>query len=700
MTRTLSVPRRAPSGKQAAGFRYEIQALRAVAVVLVVVYHLWPAYLRGGYVGVDVFFVISGYLISSHVIKSIELGRFGLLDFYARRIRRLLPASLVVLLVTGLATLVWAPQLHWIETGKHLIASALYVENWALLFNAVDYLGASSDVIPSQHFWSLSVEEQFYLVWPLLLIGVFAVARARRWAPRDTALALVGGIVAASLAYSIVMTAIDQPSAYFHTGTRVWEFGTGTLLALLLPRLALASWIQRAVTWLGLAAILLASIFYADDSPFPGYIALLPVAGTALVIAGQGAGGRGSVAPLLRLRPVQFLGDISYSIYLWHWPLIVLLPVALDVRATLPLKLLILVATLVLAYLSKRFIEDPFRVDRPGTADKPRRPTSRRRVFALTAAGMAVVSLLGGGLWAVSSARASAAQEALDSLPDPLTIPCFGAAALADGANCPEVAPDGTIYPDPIVAPADTGDHGSPPCQQGSSTAVIVCSYGSDDASAPRYALAGDSHAAQWMVAMAELAESEGWHLDTYLRSGCGLSTVAAEGLGSAARCAEWNANALERIVEGRYDVVVVSTRSSLLGGGEKPAEQIERNAAEMQASWSAIEASGARVVVLRDTPQPVNAGIRDMPGCVVAEGLEECSFPVEDGLVTDPQVVAAREAGVPVVDLSDYFCREICSPVVGGVLVYRDGSHVSALYIKTLTPFLGEALREELAAP
>lgn len=682
------------------GFLVEIQALRALAVALVVLYHLWPAYLHGGYVGVDVFFVISGYLISAHVMRSLERGGFSLRDFYARRIRRLLPASLAVLLVAGIATLVWAPQLHWIDTGKNIVASAFYVENWSLLVNAVDYLGTSSDVIPSQHFWSLSVEEQFYAVWPILLVAAVAVAVRRGIPSRRVLAVVVATVVVLSLGYSILATAIDQSSAYFNTGTRVWEFGIGTLLALWLAKAPAPGRWAIPVTWVGLLAILAAALLYTDSTAFPGYLALVPVLGTAMVIAGRGRAGLGSARPVFALAPVQFLGNISYSVYLWHWPLIVLLPVAVGLPLSNGLKALILAVTLVLAWASKRFIEDPFRADRPGTADNPRTPTSRRRVFALAAAGMVLVSVIGGAGWAISSVKADAAESALERLPDPLSIPCFGAAALADAGCAP--AGTGDVYPDPIVASLDTGDRTDPPCQQASTeTAVIVCSFGSSEASAPRYALVGDSHAAQWMAAMRLLAESRGWHLDTYLRSGCGLSTVSVGGLGSGVRCAEWNSEALRQIVAGDYDVVAVSMRSSVVGGAAKNPDELARNVGEISTSWRAVQESGARIVVLRDTPQPVSAGIPDAPSCVAGSSdyLTECAFDRRRGLVPDPEVMAAEADGrVGVVDLTDAFCAaETCAPVVGDVLVYRDGHHVSALYITTLTPFLGAALDRAL---
>ena len=242
------------------GFRPEIQALRALAVTLVVVYHLAPKRLSGGFVGVDIFLVISGFLITSHLLRELRrTGRISLPTFYARRIRRLLPASLLVLLVTGIAALVFMPRNLWSEVGRQILASALYVENWALAGNAVDYSAVGANASPVQHFWSLSVEEQFYLVWPVVLLGLFLLVRRLR----RPELALFGAlalIMTVSLAYSVWITNVDSAMAYFVTPARIWEFAVGGLVCFI-PAVS-ARW-QRAVpfaSWIGVAIILVSAI--------------------------------------------------------------------------------------------------------------------------------------------------------------------------------------------------------------------------------------------------------------------------------------------------------------------------------------------------------------------------------------------------------------------------------------------------------
>ncbi|HEY6609376.1 MAG TPA: acyltransferase, partial [Candidatus Limnocylindria bacterium] len=349
--------------------RADIQGLRAVAVGAVLLFHLWPNRLPGGYVGVDVFFVISGFLITSHLLHRPPRSGGDLLEFWSRRIRRLLPASLLVLTVITIATWAVAPEPQWGNAAKEIAASALYVVNWYLASSSVDYLAAENAPTAAQHFWSLSVEEQFYLVWPLLIGLLTVIALRRRWPLQTVVGAGLGLAVAASLAYSVIATAQVPASAYFVTPTRVWELGVGGLLALFLSRRAfgrvseseavpLPPVARALLAWMGLAAIALAAFLYSPATPFPGYTALLPVLGAAALVAAHAPSNAASPARYLAVRPMQWLGDVSYSVYLWHWPLIVLVPYVLGQPLRTTDKLLILVATLLLAGVTKILVED------------------------------------------------------------------------------------------------------------------------------------------------------------------------------------------------------------------------------------------------------------------------------------------------------------------------------------------------------
>ncbi len=339
-----------------------MQALRAVAVMLVVTFHFWPQLVPGGYAGVDVFFCISGFLITGHLLRDIGRGTFGFAQFYARRARRLLPASLLVLIVIMAAVLLLEPTLVWKETAQQVLASAGYVQNWVLAGQHVDYLNPEVAPTAVQHFWSLSVEEQFYLFWPLLLILGTATSlrfgrssrtgsrsrgrRSRhsggrsRYRGSQVAVTMVMAVLlAASLGYAIWATSHGAEGVYFSSIARVWQFAAGGLLAAavlyapaVLDQVPMA--VRRLLSWAGFAAIGVSGFVLTASSGVPGQAALLPIGGTmAVLAAGHIQPGRPGLG-WVRLAPVQWLGNVSYSLYLWHWPLIVLAPAVLARTAT------------------------------------------------------------------------------------------------------------------------------------------------------------------------------------------------------------------------------------------------------------------------------------------------------------------------------------------------------------------------------
>ncbi|MEU1660107.1 acyltransferase (plasmid) [Streptomyces griseofuscus] len=378
---TLSRPSRTTAA--ATGFRPDIQALRALAVSLVVLTHVWPTLLSGGFVGVDVFFVISGYLISSRLVREIETtGRIRIAHFYARRVRRLLPAACLVLLCVVVAVRVLAPRESWADNAHQVMASALYAQNWLLGAHPIDV----TKVTAVASYWSLSVEEQFYLCWPLLLLLLFKLRAP--WAR----LASVAGLGVVSLLYCVHLTATDPVPAYFITPVRVWEFVLGALIVLAESRLALRTTAANAASLLGFAAILGSAFLFTGRTPFPGSAALVPALGAALVIAAGLRSPRQWHTVLTSSKPVQVLGGISYSLYLWHWPLLMLVPLAMPGSAqTLPVHLGIVAAALLLSYASKRLVEDPLRTWAP-LADSP------RLTFAAMVVVVAAVCLAAGTL--------------------------------------------------------------------------------------------------------------------------------------------------------------------------------------------------------------------------------------------------------------------------------------------------------------
>ena len=676
--------------------RADIQGLRALAVGLVVLYHLWPDRLTGGFVGVDVFFVISGFLITTHLYGRPPRAWGDVIDFWARRVRRLLPAALLVLTVTLLATRLVAPETQWRTTAHEAIAAALYVENWQLAGTSVDYLAAENAASPVQHFWSLSVEEQFYLFWPLLMAVLVAVAARLGLRQAPVVAAGLGAVVLASLAYSVHATAVEPASAYFITPTRVWELGVGALLAVLLaartddrhPGTARG---RAALAWVGLAAILLAGTTYSSATPFPGWQAALPVLGTAAVIAARAQPGGGSPIRLLTPRPVQALGDISYSVYLWHWPLIVLAPFVSGGRLGLLDKAAILVASVVLAWVTKVVVEDRFRAVRG--------PAEVGRSFRLAAVGMVVVVGLA-VLQILEVARLEQRAQAEVAAALAGGDPCFGAAALAaDAPGCPP-AGEGEPVPAPALAANDKSEAYDRNCfSPAPFTEVRRCTFG-DPRGDVSIALVGNSHAGHWLPALQAIGERRGWRITTFLASECTANRQAVEWDSSSKQsgCLRWAESVLAETAGDDYDLVVTSERNGRPAVGYTYAQSRPAWLAgyrDVVAEWQRV---GTHVLVLHDTATP-GATLSSVPDCLAEhpDTPMECSGPRDAWVPDDPLAQAAQEAGserLSVVDLNDHLCDgAVCLPVVGGVTVYSDASHMTATFASTLARYLDPAL-------
>jgi len=659
--------------------RRDIQVMRAVAVALVVVYHLWPTSLRGGYVGVDVFFVISGFLITSHLLRHPPAGPRDLAQFWARRVRRLLPAASLVLLVTVVACVVLLPSGLLMRAAHEAVRATFYVENWSLADQATNYLAADDSPTPVQHFWSLAVEEQFYLVWPLV-VGVVAFVGLRLRRSRAVVGAGLGAVLVASLAYGIHLTADDPARAYFVTWTRMWELALGGLVAVLVTRWTVPAPLRAVVAWCGLAAIVVAAVRFSAGTPFPGYAALLPTLGAAAVIWADADDARGAPTAVLGRRPVVALGDVSYSVYLWHWPLVVLLPFALGAVLSWPTKLVVLAASLALAALTKVLVEDRVRTDRRLTSSPSRTFLVGGLCMALTAGVATAAGAWGSDRLDEEKATFAAVQAS--------TPECFGAEAARD-ADCDLVG--GTLFTSPTVAATDTPDVYRDGCWNNAPfTTRHVCEYGSSTPT-KRIALLGNSHAGHWLPALQDQLDRESWQLSTYLASVCYTVDVPVEIYNAAANdgCVAWNEWAVDAVISSAPDLVIMSDRTfqPLIGVSEQDKVATAREAyARVLARFTD---AGIPVLVIRDTP----AAAESAPDCVARERSHyaQCSTPADVALEPDPlaQVAAADGSGlVDVLDVDDLICRDgTCRDVVGGVVVYFDWGHLTATFARTLRP-------------
>jgi peptidoglycan/LPS O-acetylase OafA/YrhL len=659
-------------------FRPDIQGLRAIAVSMVVIYHLYPNAVPGGFVGVDVFFVISGYLITSHLARGWQrTGRVRLLDFWGRRARRLLPAAAVVLTVTWIASRAILPATRLPATAEQIRGSALYYQNWILARDAVDYLTSADAPSPVQHFWSLSVEEQFYLFWPFVFVVAALVGmRGRRRAGRATAFVLAALIVLASLVYSKHLTQTNPAAAYFVTTTRIWELGLGGLLTLLSG--PARRWLTRQgwLAWIGLAMVIASAFVLSGSSAFPGTVALLPVGGSALLLA---CGSREAARGPWRLtspRPMVFIGDISYSLYLWHWPVIVLWKNYSGGGIGILDGPAIAAASVVLAWVTKVIVEDRVRMA-PLVTKNP----GRSLATALTV----VVPV---GLAALYSPPA-----AFHGTVNP-THP--GAAVLAGTVA-------GVAKADPIPsfvqAPADFDPFNA--CETPIPVvAARPCFYGDRTHPKLTVALIGDSVANQYRAILAKMATQQHWLVISDLHGQCPWTATVMAQAGTSTpytACHQWGQQVLkDMLTKYRPDVVVTSERPVLGTPSHSSADATSfgQIADGMVTYWKQLVARGTRVVAVRESPEPG----RNIPDCLTKHGDDGyCTTPTSKAIIQDTalqQAVRKMGSGAELMDINSLICtpRE-CPPVVGNVVVYRDTHHLTQTYITSLQPYFAQKL-------
>lgn len=711
MSSTASVRRRAdrqpdprPFFEDGPRFRPEIQALRAVAVLAVVLFHLSPANVPGGFVGVDVFFVISGFLITSHLLRdAVRHGRPPLATFWLRRVRRLLPAAFLVLAVTLVTVLLVVPQTLWEQFLHEIAGSTLYVENWLLASSAVDYFAEDDQTSPVQHYWSLSTEEQFYLVWPLLLTVLVVASRARSaHARRLTIVGGIGGVLVASLAYSAAVA--HESYGYFSTFTHAWEFAAGALLALfaapIARRFAARPAVGSVLSWAGYLMILLSILLYTGETPFPGVAALLPVAGTIAVIAAGTGEGRLGPDAIAGTRAVQWVGDVSYSLYLWHWPPIILIPYLTGHPLTHLEKAGILVGSFVLAWLTKRYVEDRFR---GGSLDR----RARIRTGVALVAGMAVMTA--GALTPVAVLDAQQ-RSAIAAIQELRSDPCFGAAAMLDDGCDPNHVVNAVIGP--RFASEDTPNsrldgvyQDCPPVVEG----VPQCVLGPEDAETT-ISVVGDSHIEHYLPGLLDAAEDRGWRLKVMWFAGCRaaepLSGDVAQTVEDQLKvetdpeCLAWKDRVWRVAAEDAdTDLVLTASGSRPLADALDGRDQLNEVEQDFTRMWKNLASTGKPVVVLRDTPLAPES----VPDCIAAahESDDPCAMPRKEALRLDPideAITSGLPEGVYAVDLTDALCdARMCHFVVGGVITHYDSGHLSATFSQTLAPALGDAIESHL---
>ena len=700
-------------------FRPDLEGLRAVAVGLVLLYHARIPGFSGGYVGVDVFFVLSGFLITGLLVRELEsTGRVSLAAFYARRARRLLPAAALVLIVTAIASAVILPPLRMPDVAADIAWSAGYASNIRFALQATDYLQSELPPSPVLHYWSLGVEEQFYLFWPVLLLIVAGAAYAAgdrlRGIGRVTATLAV--VFAGSLVLAIWLTGVQQPWAFFSLPTRAWELALGGLLAMPFAARIGGPRSRPIIGWVGLLAVVASGVLISDATPFPGTAALLPTLGSALVILGglrrpsperspaadaarESNATRAAFAgptPLLSLGPVRYIGRISYSLYLWHWPVLVLPAVAFG-NLSAPVRVALVGVSVALAAVSQRFVEEPIRHGRFVGLHPPR---VLRAAGALTVVVVAAASLLSFRSALALQPRGPAVGGAIGDAPLPSVAPRASGETLptlAPGPVPADLSPSLVTAQDDIPILYDNGCHARP-----AETGIPEgCRFG-DAAGSRTVALFGDSHAAQWFPALERLAEEKHWRLIPLTKSGCASADVPVWSTlfnRPYAECTAWREAAMQLLADLRPALVVVSNDRSynLTIDGTKVSSDDRRDvwSEGLDATIRRVKALGSQVVVIGDTVRQSE----DPPVCL-SEHIDDasaCSTPWSKAVaplrLAQEREVAER-SGATFVDPTPWMCfTDPCPSVIGRLLVYRDTHHMTATYSRALTRQLAALL-------
>lgn len=694
-------PSPAVTGPGTSGFyRYDLDGLRGVAILLVALFHVWFGRVSGG---VDVFLALSGFFFGGRLLRAVLAPGASLkpLREVTRLVRRLLPALVVVLAASAVLTILIQPTTRWETFADQSLASLGYYQNWELARTASDYLRAGEAVSPLQHIWSMSVQGQFYIAFLVLVMG-FAVLfrRVLRRHLRAAFVVLLTALTVASFVYAIIATNTDQATAYYNSFARAWELLLGALAGSLVPHIRWPKWLRALAATVALAAILSCGVLIDGVNEFPGPWVLVPVGATILFIlsAANWQGPLPGPNRLLATTPFVTLGSIAYSLYLWHWPLLIFwLAYTGNSGVNFVEGAVILLVSGVLAWLTTKLVEDPLRYRKPA-ADVvvPVKPPLRTRLRRPTMVLGSVVALLGVALTAtsftwrehVSLQRASGKElSGLAARDYP------GARALTEGARVAKLPMRPSVHEAREDLPISTIDG----CiSDFDDVSVIKCTYG-DESASRTIALAGGSHAEHWITALDLLGRKHHFKVVTYLKMGCPLTTdemprVSGDGR-PYPKCRDWNERVLPELIADRPDYIfTTSTRPWHTRHGDRVPEGY-------LGIWEVLNEAGIPVLAMRDTPWLTKDGGRAKnPVDCLADGGD----PVHCGMwryevLSDENPTLEWVETYPVLkplDMSDAVCRpDFCRVVEGNVLVYHDSHHFSSTYMRSMAPELGRQI-------
>lgn len=651
-------------------FLPEVQGLRAIAVLMVVTYHVWFGRISGG---VDIFLLISSFLLTGQFTRKLESGRaLELFKYWAHLFKRLLPMIVLTLLGTLLGVYLILPETTWTSMFGQTWASLFYYQNWFLAAESVDYYATDhSAASPLQHFWSLSIQGQIFILWPLVFALAAVVAHKARLKIRPVLIWIFGGIFTASLVFSIITTNTNQAFAYFDTRTRLWEFALGSMLALVLPYLAFKRSTRIVLGWIGVVAMLSCGLILQVGQKFPGYMALWPTLAAAFVIVAGFTGSKFGADRFLSWKPLVKLGDSSYALYLFHWPLLVFfLVVTGRDHAGLKAGTALILVSVLAAIIATKLVDTPIR--RSKWIERRR----RRAVLVIATCITLVAAPLGGWQLQIHAQNQALLAQADRNNP--------GAASLFQGF-VDEAAPGSPMIPALTDVSSDWAQFPGP-CVVDHTEVISHCNNGVDDGT-KNIVVMGSSHADVLNGPVLEMAKKNHWRVTSIIKGFCPLGMDTASGVSE--ECVEFNKTTQDEVLAMKPDLVITtSTRTSA-----DPAV-----AEVLDGSWVSeirtLNDAGIKVVAVRDTPRFEMS----VPECIEQHlaDLEVCAVD-RSAVFADPNPTDAISGELPntkFLDFSSYYCPAgKCEAVIGNVIVYLDTNHPTATFMRSLTPIFAQEI-------
>lgn len=673
--------------------RKDIQGLRAIAIITVLFAHANFPFFSGGFVGVDVFFVISGFLITGILIKEYSArGKISIPNFYARRVRRIIPAATIVIIATVILSTIILGREASVPTYWDAVWSSLFVSNWYMAFVGVDYFSLGATPSPLQHFWSLAVEEQFYVIWPtLIIILTFFAGKAKSKTFRPVLAVALTAIIIASLAWSIYQTNLEPTVAYFSTLTRGWELAVGALLAVVAHKININKIMRTVLMYAGIVMIMVAVAVFTEEMPFPGFAAMLPVFGSALVLL-SGTNNHAKFNQILTNKFMVWIGGISYALYLWHWPMLILWESKTGEKPSFFIALCLLLISVLLAWMSTTFVEDPLRLSR----------WWKNKKFLSNLLGVVLIVATVGVSYLLVPASAFREMNRMQIVPLSTVLENVQKATLPNsqhyinGTTMPELA---LIGEDRSIV-YDDGCH----IEHADPTVLKNCVYG-DKTSDVNIAVLGDSHASMYIPALDLWGMKNDVKINLFAKSECpsaGFTPYSNILKRAYYECKDWREEAINAIIEMKpaYVVLVNAHQIQAVNSDGEP----EMSKTVMDRKWSEgykltidkFKQAGIPVIILGDAP-----GLgKDSATCIKAnqEDATECSTDMlkETTLMIERETEASKSNNIPYVKVIDLFCYEnTCPDIIDNRVVYMDGTHITKTYSEYLAGSIGEKINE-----